>query len=334
MANDRGRHGRERASLIIGLVLIGFGILFLLGQFTTLSWGYFVWPFFIIIVGLAFFVGMLLGGKKASELAIPGSIITMVGLILFYQNLFNAYQTWAYAWALIPTAVGLGTIISGIWGDKPREVAAGRSTLITGLILFVAFGTFFELVIGISGFGVQSQWLWPVILIVLGLFIFWRSLFRPYRAEPARPADTRFNEKTDARSYDSTQTTILGSGRPEPTAAVPPALVVSTPQDLRTTTGDANIVEAPAQTIEPPVPEEEATAASPEILPPAPDQAVETAPDSVGLPPSVDTMVLPPAPEEPAIEPDTKVDSEAAANAGETQEAVPPIPEANKPVTE
>ncbi len=71
---------------MIALLLIGLGLLFLLLQFVPLDLGRNAWPFFIIIPGLLFFAGMALGGRDAARLAIPGSIVTMVGLILLYQN--------------------------------------------------------------------------------------------------------------------------------------------------------------------------------------------------------------------------------------------------------
>jgi hypothetical protein len=86
-------------------VLVALGTLFLLEQFFDFQLGQWLWPLFIIIPGLLFFVGMLLGGKSAGPLAIPGSIVTTVGLLLLYQNTFNHFESWAYTWALMPVAV-------------------------------------------------------------------------------------------------------------------------------------------------------------------------------------------------------------------------------------
>jgi hypothetical protein len=164
---------RGGANLILGAVLIGLGVLFLVAQIPGVRLGYVLWPFFIIVPGLAFFAGMVLGGRGAGGLAVPGSIVTTVGLILLYQNYTNHWESWAYAWGLIPMAVGIGLMINGAWSFRPGLVTQGRRLAITGLGLFLVFGAFFEVLI-FRGFIGYAQWLWPVLLIVLGLFLLLR----------------------------------------------------------------------------------------------------------------------------------------------------------------
>jgi hypothetical protein len=138
-------------SVGLGVVLVLLGALFLLEQFLGVRLGNWLWPFFIIIPGLFFFVGMALGGSSAGALAVPGSIVTMVGLLLLYQNSFNHYESWAYAWALIPVAAGLGMLIHGAWSDRPALMQHGRRTIGVGLVLFLIGFVFFELMLNISG---------------------------------------------------------------------------------------------------------------------------------------------------------------------------------------
>src|SRR3989304_1989122 len=91
-----------------GILLIGMGIVFLIGQFLRFDVWHYIWPFFILAAGGAFFAGMLAGGRSAGGLAVPGSIIVTVGLILLIQNVFDIWGTWAYAWGLIIAGVGGG----------------------------------------------------------------------------------------------------------------------------------------------------------------------------------------------------------------------------------
>ncbi len=165
MNNDRARNA---GNVAVALVLIGLGVLFLLGQITGIRWGAWLWPFTVILPGLALFVGMLLAGPKGSGLAIPASIVTMVGLILLYQNTFRHWESWSYAWALIfPTAVGLGLIIEGIYGGHPENVRTGRTMLAIGIIVFVMAGAAFELLIfGGRGLG---RYVWPLLLVGGGI---------------------------------------------------------------------------------------------------------------------------------------------------------------------
>lgn len=179
---------RNIGNVVLALILIGMGILFLIGQFLRINFWAVSWPFFIIVPGLLFFVGMVLGGKNLGALAIPGSIITTVGLILLYQNLFHQWQSWAYAWALIfPTSVGLGLVIQGVWDGNPRALRDGRNMLKVGLIMFAIAGVFFELVIGIGGFPF-GRYVWPVLLILLGVYLLLqRSGLVAGRKNPEQP---------------------------------------------------------------------------------------------------------------------------------------------------
>jgi hypothetical protein len=161
--------------MVGGIILIGLGLLFLItrifGEDTFSSF----YPFLVLGVGGLFFLGMLWGGPAAAKLAIPGSIISMVGLILLVQNTFDRYETWSYGWTLIILSVGIGKLITGWWGHDERSYQTGQRITILGAILFLVFGGFFELVVGFSGFGNSGQVIWAGGLILLGLILVVRS---------------------------------------------------------------------------------------------------------------------------------------------------------------
>ena len=102
---------RNIGGLVGGSILIGLGVLFLLAQFFNFMAWQFLWPFIVIGAGGLFFVGMLAGGKSAAGLAIPGAIISVVGLMLLYQNLTGHWASWSYGWTIILVAVGLGILM-------------------------------------------------------------------------------------------------------------------------------------------------------------------------------------------------------------------------------
>jgi hypothetical protein len=175
------------SSAFVGLGLVALGLMFLLGQFLRINFWGLMWPFFIIVPGLLFFAGMLAGGKSAGPLAIPGSIITMVGGLLLYQNLFNHYQSWSYAWALVfPTALGVGFVIEGLWSDHPHNVRTGRQLIFIGLVLFAVFAIFFELIINLSGFRshLLGRVFFPLLLIGLGAYLVLARGLAPLAARP------------------------------------------------------------------------------------------------------------------------------------------------------
>jgi hypothetical protein len=163
---------RNTGSLVGGGLLIIFGVLALFGKiFQTFNFWETFWPFFVIGVGALFFVGMFAGGRSVSGLAIPGTIITTIGLMLFYQNLTNHWESWSYGWTVILMSVGAGIFIMGLYGQNVSQRAAGLRLLRIGLIMFIIFGAFFELIFT-SGmpFGLRSI-VFPVGLILLGLYL-------------------------------------------------------------------------------------------------------------------------------------------------------------------
>lgn len=184
---------RNVLRVVGGVALVVLGALFLLFQALSVNiWGI-AWPLFIIVPGLLFFVGMVAGGRGAGGLAIPGSIVTVTGLLLFYQNALNQWQSWAYAWALIwPTAVGIGLLIQGVWSDRPTSIRSGRNLIRLGLIIFAVGLVFFELVIGIGGWDIfglrRAGYIWPLLLIGAGLYLLLRY-GRPRRGSTAGPRE-------------------------------------------------------------------------------------------------------------------------------------------------
>ncbi|MHB9033739.1 MAG: hypothetical protein ACYC6L_11920 [Anaerolineae bacterium] len=154
-------------AITIGLILIIIGLLATLSQlFGGSVWTY-LWPGLIILPGILMFVGMLMGGKPAGGLAIPATIVTILGIVLFYQNLFNLWWTWSFIWALVgPVATGLGIIIFSLYTDNPDARKGGLVVLVIGLVFLAIFGL---------AFGVNNSFLAgfivPLFLIGLGVYI-------------------------------------------------------------------------------------------------------------------------------------------------------------------
>jgi hypothetical protein len=174
---------RNTGALVVGALLITFGLLALAGElFRGLHfWGTF-WPFIIIGLGAMFFVGMFAGGRSVSGLAIPASIITTIGLMLFYQNLTGHWESWSYGWTVILMSVGLGIFIMGAYGENEGQRKSGLGVMRVGLILFILFGGFFEFIFSAGArFGLR-QVIFPVALILLGLYLVVKRL-RPSQPE-------------------------------------------------------------------------------------------------------------------------------------------------------
>jgi hypothetical protein len=166
-----------RTRLVGGALLILAGILLLVARFvpevrTLLDLEY-AWPVIVIAVGAGLLVlGLLVGNP---DLAVPASIVAGIGGILYWQALTNNYETWSFAWALIPAFVGVGVILSGLLGGQNRKgINDGIWLIVIGLTLFLVFGGLF------GGLGVFGPY-WPVLLIVLGVALLVRTLLQSGR---------------------------------------------------------------------------------------------------------------------------------------------------------
>lgn len=152
--------------LIGGTLLIVFGVLALAGQiFRSVDWG-FLWPFLIIGLGLVFFAAMFAGGKGMSGFAIPGSIVGGIGLVLLYQNLTHHWESMSYFWTFIIFFVGAGIYIMGWYGGDANQKKSGAGVMKVGLIMFVIFGAFFEMI-----FSSFNNLVFPILLILLGAYM-------------------------------------------------------------------------------------------------------------------------------------------------------------------
>jgi len=146
------------AGLVAGIILIVVGALFLALRLGNIELGPDAWPLWLIVPGLAMLAGSrFIPSRGGLGLAVPGTMLAIVGLILWVQSAYDVYASWAYAWALVaPTGPGLAMLAYGAVhrdGDLARD---GLRATITGLALFVAFGIVFEGVLGISGHRIEN----------------------------------------------------------------------------------------------------------------------------------------------------------------------------------
>src|SRR5512134_3449059 len=94
----------NRSTLFLGILLILIGIWLVvsrqvpeLRQWLDVE---FSWPMWTIGAGiLIFIIGLITG---APGMAVPASIVTGIGCILYYQNANADFASWSYMWTLIP----------------------------------------------------------------------------------------------------------------------------------------------------------------------------------------------------------------------------------------
>ena len=197
MIGSERRRGSGGAA-VLGALLIAVGLLFLADQYWNLDLGHYGWPIYVIGLGLAV---VLLGltQRSGSGLTTFGSMVTVLGLILFYQNLTDHWDSWAYAWTLIaPGGSGVGMALSGVRVGNAGMVRVGLWQIVTALGLFAAGFLFFEGLVGISGRRFPlPNWVLPLAVIVLGLSLLFRGFTARQDAhhgesdEPSWPSRTK-----------------------------------------------------------------------------------------------------------------------------------------------
>ena len=159
-------HRSNAGPLVGGLLLIAFGLLSLALRFLRhVDWA-FLWPFIVMGFGALFFVTMLAGGRQFAALAIPGSLISGMGLIWLFQNLTGHWELMSYFWTLILLLIGVGLYLMGSFAVDEKHKQAGVRVMKVGLILFLLFGTFFEMI-----FSSFNHTLFPLLLIGLGAYL-------------------------------------------------------------------------------------------------------------------------------------------------------------------
>lgn len=155
----------KRSSINAGIIMIVVGVSFLLiNAFPeTAAWLNISrqWPLIIVAVGLLFLVSALV---NVPALAIPGSILTGIGSLLYYQNSTGNWASWSYAWALIPAFVGIGMLLSGALSRSPVQRREGVRLIGIGGLLFLVFSALFTGWLNLTDY-------WPVLLILLGIWI-------------------------------------------------------------------------------------------------------------------------------------------------------------------
>ena len=159
----------------IGFALVTVGVLLLVARLFSWNLGG-LWPLLILIPGVALLVAAALGGTSVSALFVPGSVVTTLGVIFFFQNATDYFESWAYVWALLPAAVGVGLLLYGQRSGNLELVSIGRRLAGIFALVFLVAAVFFE---GFVFNNVMNTWFFrtglPLLFIVGGAFLLLRQ---------------------------------------------------------------------------------------------------------------------------------------------------------------
>jgi hypothetical protein len=146
---------RQLALVAAGAVAILFGVLVIVGSFLPAGSRLVSWPLIIVGAGAAIFLAG--AGTPAVGLVIPGTIA-------------NWWQSWSFAWALIPGFTGLGLVAFARIGRAGAGVkTAAKVLLAVSAVLFLVFA---------AALG-RHAWSWIVLgagLVAAGALVVLRAL--------------------------------------------------------------------------------------------------------------------------------------------------------------
>lgn len=154
-----------------GILLIVFGLFLLASEIVPGLKQIMDWPWIVMGVGVLFILFAII--SRNGGLAVPGSIISGIGAILFYQNLSGNWDTWTFAWTLIPGFVGIGIGLATLISPKEQRDGWSASLFLIALsmVMFVVFG-------GNQFLGWNLQFLWPAVIILIGVYLLLRGVIK------------------------------------------------------------------------------------------------------------------------------------------------------------
>ncbi len=156
-----------------GIILIVLGVLFLIANFSDVHLDS-LWPIFVLGPGVAFIV-LFFRNRKDYGVLMPGTILTVIGILFFICTL-TGWDQMQHLWPLFIMAPGLGFIMMYLFGKHERGflIPAG---ILTGLgLIFLVDAN-------------ESDYLWPIVLILIGLLFLLR--WKKEAPSAAQPGETQ-----------------------------------------------------------------------------------------------------------------------------------------------
>lgn len=154
----------KKQHLFTAYLLIGIGIYFLIKQLDLAAFrNFYNWPTLLMIVGIAF----LLHHYTVKEKQNIFTGVLLLGLGIHFHGLQN-YDFWYNHWSIYTLIVGMAFLVRFFTTKKgfvPSVILIGISLL---MIFSVTLPEWFQGIYGIIDF---IETFWPVVLIVIGIYL-------------------------------------------------------------------------------------------------------------------------------------------------------------------
>lgn len=170
MFEEDGTSG-VRGSVWPGIVVMLAGLALLGMNMLNLEVHSVPWPLYIIIPGALLLIPAVQldpdePTERATILARIGAVLVMIGLVTAFVEVVDHYESWAYAWTLVPIASIVGRMYANRFNPDHSIHQKGPQWIRILLMVFVGLALFFEMVV-FSGHG---RW-WPILLVAVGVYL-------------------------------------------------------------------------------------------------------------------------------------------------------------------
>jgi hypothetical protein len=183
------------ATAVLGVLLIAVGAVALVLR-EVVGFDFFAavgdrgWPYFVIVPGLVLLAAAFVPAPpRGIGFAIAGAIVTTVGGLLLYQSESGNWESWAYAWALIPMSAGLALVAYGLLTGNAAFTRNGTWLGGIAAVLLLTGAWFFGDVFAGRQPIDAGSW-WPVGVIAIGALIVLRALAFPGSPTSEPPTET------------------------------------------------------------------------------------------------------------------------------------------------
>ena len=132
---EENRPPAKRNPIIIGIVLIGLGLLFIIGRFVDFGGIGRLWPLFMFIPVAALSATLIKDPKNHAGALIPITILTFLGVYFLWLN-YTDWSRVAQTWPNFIIAPGLGVLASWLITRERSQLASAVVILILGTAMY------------------------------------------------------------------------------------------------------------------------------------------------------------------------------------------------------
>lgn len=155
-------------NIVVGLVFIALGTILIIQRTIGIDiniWN-FIWPLFLIIPGIAIHIKYFSSRTNPGGLAIGGILLTYGIFFLFNVATNGVYQEQSSF--VYPLGIGIGFFESFIFGDK-------KNSNLTVAIIFIVISVYMFLRQVLPEMYQIRDYIIPVLLIILGVYVLFKS---------------------------------------------------------------------------------------------------------------------------------------------------------------